>query len=381
MNEKTKDKNFIRNLLFIAGLILFIIYFRQVITVIQNLWGVIFPLVLGLIIAYIVNMLMQFFEKHYLLSPHSKWAQKIKRPLCLLLSFALIILIIVMVINLILPQIIDTIGALSKVFPGYLDQINQWMHKHQDEWPSVAEWMRNNSLNWDKISSSITNYATQGLGDIVTSSVTLLSALASGIFNLIVAVVFSIYLLLGKERLLRQIKKIQLIFLGERNTEKWNTVLSIFHENFSRFITGQCTEALILGTLCILGMTLCRFPYASSIGIFIGVTSLIPIFGAYLGAVVGFLLIFPIDPTKALFFILFIIALQQIEGNLIYPKVMGNSIGLPGIWVFAAVILGAGLGGIVGMLFSVPVAATVYKLLRMIATEKEKTIRSDASSE
>jgi predicted PurR-regulated permease PerM len=187
-----------------------------------------------------------------------------------------------------------------------------------------------------------------------------------------VGLAFSAYLLSSKERLLTQAKKLQKAFMKPSTAARLNTVLTAANESFTSFITGQCTEAVILGALCILGMLIFGFPYATSIGIFVGVTSLIPVLGAYLGAAVGVLLIFQADPAKALLFIVFIIVLQQLEGNLIYPKVMGTSIGLPGLWVFAAVIIGGGLGGIVGMLFGVPVAATIYRLVRTAANERSK---------
>ena len=206
----------------------------------------------------------------------------------------------------------------------------------------------------------------------MTSSLNVITGLTSGLFDLVVGLAFSAYLLSSKERLLTQAKKLQKAFMKPSTAARLNTVLTAAHESFTSFITGQCTEAVILGALCILGMLIFGFPYATSIGIFVGVTSLIPVLGAYLGAAVGVLLIFQADPAKALLFIVFIIVLQQLEGNLIYPKVMGTSIGLPGLWVFAAVIIGGGLGGIVGMLFGVPVAATIYRLVRTAANERSK---------
>ena len=227
-------------------------------------------------------------------------------------------------------------------------------------------------MSWDSITDNIKSNAPQSLRGILTSSLTVISGLTSGLFDLVVGLAFSAYLLASKERLLAQAEKLQKAFLPPSTAARFNTILAAANESFASFITGQCTEAVILGALCIAGMLIFGFPYATSIGIFVGVTSLIPILGAYLGAAVGVLLIFQADPAKALLFVVFIIVLQQLEGNLIYPRVMGTSLGLPGLWVFAAVVIGGGLGGIVGMLFGVPTAATIYKLVRAAADERTK---------
>ena len=336
------------------------------------IYSIFLPLLLGFVIAYVVNILMRFLERHYF--PHSgkPWVIKTKRPVCLLLSYILILLILAAVITLVLPKVVDTIRALSLVLPEYWEQIRKWIGEHQDQLSFLSEWVDQDSLSWDSMADSIKASAPQRISGILSSSISLISGMTSGLFNLVVGLAFSAYLLAGKEKLLAQAKKLQKAFLKPRTAARLNTVLAAANESFTSFITGQCTEAVILGALCILGMLIFGFPHATSIGIFIGVTSLIPILGAYLGAAVGVLLIFQADPKQALLFIVFIIVLQQLEGNLIYPRVMGTSIGLPGLWVFAAVIIGGGLGGIVGMLFGVPVAATIYKLIRTAANERAK---------
>lgn len=376
MESKSKDTTFVKRALLLAGLVLIIAYFGQIVQALKTVYGILHPLVLGFMIAYVVNILMRFLERHYFPKAEQSWIHKTKRPVCLLLSYVLILLILVAVITLVLPKVVDTIRALSAVLPEYWEQIRRWFGDHQEQWSFVNEWMSGDSFSWDSISERIQSSVPQSIGGILTSSISLLSGFTSGLFSLIVGLAFSAYLLASKERLLAQIKRLQEAFIGPETAARLNTVLSVANESFSNFITGQCTEAVILGALCILGMLIFGFPYATSVGIFIGVTSLIPILGAYLGAAVGVLLIFQVDPTKALLFIVFIIVLQQLEGNLIYPRVMGTSIGLPGIWVFAAVMVGGGLGGIVGMLFSVPVAATIYKLVRTAANDRLRQSRS-----
>lgn len=376
MESKSKDTTFVKRALLLAGLVLVIVYFGQVVQALKTAYGILLPLVLGFMIAYVVNILVRFLERHYFLKAEQSWIHKTKRPVCLLLSYVLILLILVAVITLVLPKVVDTIRALSAVLPEYWEQIRRWFGDHQEQWSFVNEWLSGDSFSWDSIADRIQSSAPQSISGILASSFNLLSGFTSGLLNLIVGLAFSAYLLASKERLLAQIKRLQKAFMRPETAKRLNTVLSVANESFSSFITGQCTEAVILGSLCILGMLIFGFPYATSVGIFIGVTSLIPILGAYLGAAVGVLLIFQVDPTQALLFIVFIIVLQQLEGNLIYPRVMGTSIGLPGIWVFASVMIGGGVGGIVGMLFGVPVAATLYKLVQKAANDRLRQSRS-----
>lgn len=372
MVNRPRDTQFVKRAILLAGLVLVIVYFNQVLTAAKSVYDIVLPLVLGFIIAYVVNILMRFLERHYFPKAEKPWIARTRRPVCLLLSYVLILLILAAVITLVLPKVVDTIKALSAVLPGYWERISQWVDDHKDQWSFVSEWMDKDALSWDSITDNIKSNAPQSLRGILTSSLTVISGLTSGLFDLVVGLAFSAYLLASKERLLAQAEKLQKAFLPPSTAARFNTILAAANESFASFITGQCTEAVILGALCIAGMLIFGFPYATSIGIFVGVTSLIPILGAYLGAAVGVLLIFQADPAKALLFVVFIIVLQQLEGNLIYPRVMGTSLGLPGLWVFAAVVIGGGLGGIAGMLFGVPTAATIYKLVRAAADERTK---------
>lgn len=372
MVNRPRDTQFVKRAILLAGLVLVIVYFNQVLKAAKSVYDIVLPLVLGFIIAYVVNILMRFLERHYFPKAEKPWIARTRRPVCLLLSYVLILLILAAVITLVLPKVVDTIKALSAVLPEYWERISQWVDDHKDQWSFVSEWMDKDALSWDSITDNIKSNAPQSLRGILTSSLTVISGLTSGLFDLVVGLAFSAYLLASKERLLAQAEKLQKAFLPPSTAARFNTILAAANESFASFITGQCTEAVILGALCIAGMLIFGFPYATSIGIFVGVTSLIPILGAYLGAAVGVLLIFQADPAKALLFVVFIIVLQQLEGNLIYPRVMGTSLGLPGLWVFAAVVIGGGLGGIVGMLFGVPTAATIYKLVRAAADERTK---------
>lgn len=213
---------------------------------------------------------------------------------------------------------------------------------------------------------------TSGVSSMFGAVATAVSSIFSGIVTFLVSFIFSIYILLGKDRLGLQLKRLMVNYIKPAWNKKLFYVLSVFNDCFHKYIVGQCIEAVILGTLCILGMLICRFPYATMIGTLIGFTALIPVAGAYIGAGVGAFMILTVSPMKAVLFLVFIVVLQQLEGNLIYPKVVGTSIGLPGIWVLAAVTIGGSLFGVSGMLIGVPTAAAVYRILRNDMNRREK---------
>lgn len=202
-----------------------------------------------------------------------------------------------------------------------------------------------------------------GFGGVMSSVVSVVSSVFSGIVTVLVALIFSIYLLLDKEKIISQVKRLISTYIPNGD-KKIFYVLHTLNDSFHRFIVGQCTEAVVLGVLCMIGMAVFRFPYAMMIGVLIGFTALIPVAGAYIGAGVGAFMILTESPIQAVLFLIFIVVLQQVEGNLIYPKVVGNSIGLPGIWVLAAITIGGGLMGVMGMLLAVPIVATIYRLLQ-----------------
>lgn len=202
-----------------------------------------------------------------------------------------------------------------------------------------------------------------GFGGVMSSVVSVVGSVISSVVTVAVALIFSIYLLTGKEKLISQSKRMISTYLPKAD-KKIFYVLNTLNDSFHRFIVGQCTEAVILGGLCMIGMWIFRFPYAVMVGVLIGFTALIPIAGAYIGAGVGAFMILTESPLQALLFLVFIVVLQQLEGNLVYPKVVGSSIGLPGIWVLAAITIGGGLMGVLGMLLAVPLLATVYKLIQ-----------------
>ncbi len=368
MNEKKGNKvessEIIKHIFLIAALVLFILYSKQIWGMIQALWDIVFPLVLGGAMAYILNIIMVRLEPICFPNAKNQLWNKVRPAVCLLLSIFLILAVLFFVINLIVPELIKAVSNLVKTVPVYLNQINDYIVE-DDKYPFVADTIKTIQINWENIGKEMLSFVTHGITGVLNSAVLVLGSFTSAIFQFFVAFSFAIYLIVGKKKLTLQVKKVASVFIPNKVRIRLKLLLETADESFSSFIIGQCTEAVILGALCTVGMMLFRFPNAGAVGAFVGVTALIPIFGAWIGAIAGVLLILAVSPLKALLFLIFILVLQQLESNLIYPRVVGTSIGLPGIWVLAAITIGAGFGGVMGMLLSVPLAATFYKLLKM----------------
>lgn len=325
------------------------------------------PLLLGAIIAYAVNILMSIYERVYWPGSTQAAMVKTRRPVCLILAFASLVGIVILIIRMILPELMQSVTLLIQEVIPLLERLAHLLNQNinlEQILASSGVAFADGSINWREIITQAVNWLVAGLGGVMGSVVSLVSATISTAFTLVVSVIFSIYLLVGKEKLQRQGALVLRTYLKPSWYSRLTYFLQTLNTCFHRFIVGQCTEAVILGLLCIAGMLLFRFPYATMVGTLIGFTALIPVAGAYIGAGVGAFMIFTVSPIKALLFLLFISVLQQLEGNLIYPRVVGSSIGLPGIWVLAAVTIGGGLLGIFGMLLAVPLTATLYQILR-----------------
>ena len=325
------------------------------------------PLLLGAIIAYAVNILMSIYERVYWPGSTQAVVVKTRRPVCLILAFASLVGIVILIIRMILPELMQSVTLLIQEVIPLLERLAHLLNQNinlEQILASSGVAFADGSINWREIITQAVNWLVAGLGGVMGSVVSLVSATISTAFTLVVSVIFSIYLLVGKEKLQRQGALVLRTYLKPSWYNRLTYFLQTLNTCFHRFIVGQCTEAVILGLLCIAGMLLFRFPYATMVGTLIGFTALIPVAGAYIGAGVGAFMIFTVSPIKALLFLLFISVLQQLEGNLIYPRVVGSSIGLPGIWVLAAVTIGGGLLGIFGMLLAVPLTATLYQILR-----------------
>lgn len=384
MKEKMGMKRpIIGYILLIAALILGIQNITVVVTVLQTVVGVLQPLILGAVIAYILNILMKKLEKIYFPKSKNRLINKTKRMVCIILSLLLVIGILGLVMGLVLPELAGAFAVIAESVPVYYEKLVAWLMTYSDKFPVIEEYINGLQLDWSQITKNLVMYATSGVGGIFNSAISVVSVVVGGIVNFVIALIFAIYLLAGKEKLSAQLKRVLEAYLSEKKRAQLAQMVAVADNTFSSFIVGQCTEAVILGSLCTIGMWILRFPYAPMTGAFIGVTALIPVAGAYLGAGVGAFMIMTVDPMKALLFLVFIVCLQQLEGNLIYPKVVGSSVGLPALWVLAAVTVGGGINGIFGMLLGVPIAATLYKLIGMDVrkkVDKQKAVAPDSEA-
>ena len=319
------------------------------------------PLLIGGMIAYLVNILMSNYERHYF--PRTRKAALIRsrRPVCLTLAFLTLVAIIALICWIIIPQLGECFGVIAAALPEFMnkavDLASQWGIFSQETLQALE------AIDWQNYVAKLVEMLTSGLGNVVDILITAVSSVFSGIVTAFLSIIFAIYLLASKERLASQGKRILHRYLSDRINDNIRYVLGILDDCFHRYIVGQCTEAVILGALCTVGMWIFRLPYAAMIGALVAFTALIPVAGAYIGAGVGAFMILTVDPFEALGFLVFIVVLQQLEGNLIYPRVVGSSMGLPGIWVLAAVTIGGGIMGIAGMLLGVPLAAAAYRIL------------------
>lgn len=334
--------------------------------------GLIMPLILGFAFALILNVPMRFFESHIWSKTKKKGLQKLRRPLSFLISLVLIVGILVGVVWLVIPELIN---AVKVIVQGAIDLVNRFSAMSEAE---LAELPFGNALmntDWDKMLDTLQNWLKNQSGTIVNTAVGTIGSLVGGIFDFFISFVFAIYILFSKDKLKAQAKRMIRVWLPKSFGEWAIHAASVASMNFRNFISGQSLEAVILGVLCMIGMWIFGFPYAPMIGALVGVTALIPVVGGFIGAGVGAFMILTVDPIKAVFFLIFIVVLQQLEGNLIYPRVMGSRVNLPGMWILAAVTVGGGIAGPVGMLLSVPIASTVYVLVREATDKREKKMK------
>lgn len=325
--------------------------------------NIISPFIMAIAIAFIFNIPMKIFENTvFKFMDNSKYPNLIKfrRPLSIICTFVLIIGLLATLIVFVIPQLVASMTTLVDSVPYYLEAFEKLV---SDNLGSIQ--------GFDKIWQDVLNawkdilgFAGQFLGVTFNHILSITISVTSGVVNFFLAIVFAIYMLASKEKLILQTKKILFAYLKKDHCEKILKVGRISNETFSSFIGGQCLEAVIIGTLCFIGMWILNMPYSLLIGFIVGATSLIPIFGAFIGTIPSAFIILLIDPWKALFFIIFIIVLQQIEGNFIYPRVVGNSIGLSAIWVMFAMLVGGGTLGFLGLLIGIPAFGVIYKLFR-----------------
>lgn len=351
-------------------LFLLIHYWEKVMSVAGQIIGAAMPLFIGLVIAYIINILMSFYERYYFKKSTHSLVLKAKNPVCLLLAIFSFILIISAITGLVVPELVSCVSLIISDIPPAMEALLN-SEVFQELAPEDL-YAQLRGVDWKTLINDVMKFVTNGIGSTMNTVVSVVSTAVSNVVTGVLALIFAIYFLLGKESLLEQGKRLLDNYLPKKHVLKVNYVADVINDSFHRYIVGQFTEAIIIGVMCMAGMLIFRFPYAGMIGALIGFTALIPVAGAYIGAIVGFIMIFTVSPVKALLFIVFIVVLQQVEGNLVYPKVVGGSLGLPAVWVLAAVTIGGGLMGIMGMLIGVPIAAALYRLIREDVNRRER---------
>lgn len=324
-------------------------------------YRIIMPFVLGGAMAFILNIPLQFLERKLFYKVRKK---KFVRPVCLVLSILFVVAVIQIVLLVVLPEVVTTFASISKNIEAFLPHLQEWAINTFPDSKQMTAWIQSLEFNWDKIIQTAVDFLKNGASNVLSSTFTVARTVINSLVNFFVAFVFACYILLQKEKLCVQVKKVLYAFLPVDAVKKTLQVASLSYRTFSNFVTGQCLEAVILGTMFFVTMSILRFPYALLVGVLIAFTALIPIFGAFIGCVLGTFLILVSNPMQAIGFVILFLVLQQVEGNLIYPHVVGGSVGLPSIWVLVAVTVGGSLMGVAGMLIFIPLSSVLYALFR-----------------
>lgn len=340
-----------------------------VVDVIAQCIDLIMPLLMGAAIAIILNVPMRFFESHIWKNTKKPILQKLRRPVSFLLALVMIIAVFIGVVWLVIPELLD---ALHVIAQGIIDFVNELNTLSETELAAMPLGNVLLNIDWDYLLASIQNWLKTEGGALVNTALGTVTTFVGGIFDFFISFVFAIYILFGKDKLKQQACRLVRAWLPEGFGEWLIHAASVANVTFRNFISGQSLEAVILGSLCTIGMLILQIPYAPMVGALVGVTALIPVVGAFIGTIVGAFMILTVDPVKAIIFVVFLLILQQLEGNLIYPKVMGSRVNLPGMWILAAVTVGGGISGPFGMLLSVPVASIVYILFKEATQKREK---------
>lgn len=357
MITKENKKEILKIIFFTIVIIFAFIHIKEIWQFLSFLFKLIMPFILGIVIAFVLNILINFIEKRLL--NKSKMKDKSKRTISLVLSLAIIFSFIIILLLLIIPQLKNTVSLFVDNMPVYEENVKELLNRfHVD--PNMIQNIEEGIKDFGNVA---VQFIKNNSDQIIEVTLGVASNVITIFVNFVIAIVFAIYLLVQKEKLLYQVNKVLKAYIPIKRVHKIYDVCKLSNKICAHFVSGQCLEAVIIGVLCFIGMLLLGIPYAATISVLIGVTALIPVYGAFIGTIVGAFLIFMVSPIKALIFIIFILVLQQFEGNLIYPKVVGKSVGLPGIWVFVSVTIGASLAGVIGMLISVPIASICYSVL------------------
>ena len=358
---KTLNNYIIKYIILIACLVLAIIKFDFILDFLLTVLNAFSNIILAAMLAYVINIIMSRIE-NLLSKVKIKWINKYKRVWSLILSLLIIVFVIHSLINLVLPEFFKAIQMLFSALPHYFTQLQNFLKEIFKNLPNLSNSIGSAQIDWKNVMSNILSFAGSGVTSILDTTFDLVYTITG---------IFAIYLLLDKDRFLRLYHRLSRLYLTEEKQYQLNRALHIIHQSFSSFIGGQCIEAVILSTLCVTGMFILHMPYALMIGILVGFINIIPIIGAYVGGAIGVFMVFTVNPMMAIGFLIFLVILQQFESNFIYPRVVGNSVGLPGIYVLASVMVFGTLAGIPGMFLGIPTVASIYKLAKIYVKKKE----------
>lgn len=368
------NKNTLRHIFFgAAGLI--ILYWllhetERLTNLLYTGWSILAPFFVGAAVAFILNVPMRWIERK--LSGIKK--TKLRRALAILLTLVCVILVLIGVVYLLVPQLGETVESLIATMPRFFQRLQTHVNDYLSDNPELLKWLTENTdfttMNWSELIQKAVSWISNGLGTIIDGALNAVVRLSAGIFNAVMSAVFAIYCLARKEILARQGRRILYSVLPERICDEIVRILRMTNSVFSNFISGQCLEAVILGCMFAVSMAIFRMPYIPLVSVTIAVMALVPIIGAFVGCIVGAFFIMVQDPVLAFWFVVMFLILQQIEGNMIYPRVVGTSIGLPGMWVLVAVAVGGDLLGIGGMLLMIPLTSVLYALAREFTNKR-----------
>ncbi|XJS10016.1 AI-2E family transporter [Aerococcaceae bacterium WGS1372] len=371
------DRMIMKYVVITAVFILLIFNYRHIFAGISAFWDIVSPVVYGFVSAYVINLIMVMYEGFWFPNTDNDNLHRLRRPVSIILALITVAIVVILVLWLIIPQLITLVQTFLENVPLFINYIQRLIDDIEKIYPQLDTVFNNLNINWESIARDAASFANNLLG----STFSTFQLVSSSLFRLVVVIVVTVYALFSKERLMSQFLRTAKAFLKPKKYNRMIYVLKVTNESFSSFITGMLLEAVIYGTLVTVGMILFRFPYAGMIGALSGALALVPMVGAILSAIIGTLLILVQNPIQGLFFLLFNIVVQQLESNIIYPRVVGGSIGLPGIWTFIAVTVGGGILGPTGFFLGVPIASVLFKLLKTNIEYREHQLATNPEVE
>lgn len=374
---KQLDKKILYYMAFAGILVLMIIYWQNIVGLFGKVYEASGNVIFAIVLAYLINMLMTRYEQQFFSDQTKPFNQKYGRGISLVLSIISIFAIIIICLVLVIPQMVNLVATTIESIPATIGKIQEWVTANENLVPVIGNRLEQLNINWSNVSSDLMNTVNSISQSLMGNLFGFLRSAFSSVVNFVLAFLMSLYLLINKDMLMRNIDRMCRVYLPTRFVERVSYVLGELHKSFVGFFTGAITESLIFGSLVAAGLYVLQLPYAAMLGVLSGVLALIPMLGAFVSAFIGFILILAQSPVQALIFLIFIIVLQQIDGNFIYPRVVGDSIGIPGFLVLIAVTIGGGLYGVSGMIIGVPIMAATYSMLSKDVSRREESENLD----